>query len=308
MRIHHDIEFMKLTKKLKHVSNINEKITLLKKITSLKPRDPKHLTRRKEYKEELESLMVKRKGQKKRQAKSPYELINFKRKVVLIGTTNTGKSTLLSKLTKTRPDIKDTPFTTYNPETGMMKYKDVLIQVVELPSLLQSDSDSDKYKFIRNSNVICVCIKAKEDLDFAIKQLEDYHILLVNSPSDSDKKFRPLNETNKKPALIAAWANVEGTNLPILDINDEKAIMGQIYLLLNIKRIYSITKGKIDDQPSVFPANQEITVADFAKALDRRLASKFNRAKITGPSAKYEKQTVSLHYVLNDGDAVELIK
>ncbi len=181
MGIHHDIEFMKLRKNLRKAKNIYEKISMLEEISNLNPRDSRNLALRRKYREELKSLKVKRR-QKKRQVQSFYDGIDYKRQVILAGATNTGKSTLLSQLTGSKPTISATSFTTYKPEVGMMNYKDIPIQVVEISPLYVGDSDINKYRFIRNSNVLCVCIRTREDFDLAVRQLENHLILLTNMP------------------------------------------------------------------------------------------------------------------------------
>ena len=118
---------------------------------------------------------------------SPYDAINYKRQVLLIGETNTGKSTLLTNLTGLLTPIKESPFTTYRPEVQMMHYRSVSIQVVEVPAIYVGDSDAAKYRFIRNSNVLCVCARTKKDFDLTVQQLENHFITLTNLPSSGDK-------------------------------------------------------------------------------------------------------------------------
>ncbi len=57
--------------------------------------------------------------------------------LVLIGFTNSGRSTLLSLLTNARPEISSTPYTTVNrPEEGMMEFSGAKIQIVEAPPII----------------------------------------------------------------------------------------------------------------------------------------------------------------------------
>lgn len=57
--------------------------------------------------------------------------------MVLIGFTNSGRSTVLSKLTNANPLISPYPFTTVEkPEEGMMEFKGAQIQVVEAPPIV----------------------------------------------------------------------------------------------------------------------------------------------------------------------------
>ncbi|MGB9631453.1 MAG: TGS domain-containing protein [Candidatus Methanodesulfokora sp.] len=57
--------------------------------------------------------------------------------IVLIGFTNSGRSTVLSKLTNATPVISPYPFTTVDkPEEGMMEFRGAQIQVVEAPPVV----------------------------------------------------------------------------------------------------------------------------------------------------------------------------
>ncbi len=54
--------------------------------------------------------------------------------ICIIGLANSGKSTLLAKLTEAKPKISATPYTTTRPEIGMMDYYGIKVQLVEIPS------------------------------------------------------------------------------------------------------------------------------------------------------------------------------
>jgi len=140
----------------------------------------------------------------------------------------------------------------------MMYHNDVPIQVVEVPPLYVGDSDAAKYRFIRNSDVLCVCARTEDDVDVTVRQLENHFVVLRNSPSPNGKKHkhRPNDEVIEKPALVASWKpNMEGVNLAIIDINDIESISKQIYFLLNIKRIFYMRHGEIQGKPLVFSAD-----------------------------------------------------
>jgi ribosome-interacting GTPase 1 len=309
-KIHHDIEFTVLRKKINRVGSIDEKISLLEQLVTLNPRNPRNLTLKRRYKEELESLRVK-KGGKRRIVLSPYDAIHYKRQVALIGETNTGKSTLFNRLTGSDALVQDSPYTTYRPEVKMMDYKDVSIQVVEVPAIYAGDSDSAKYRFMRNSDVLCLCVRAEEDCDSVVRQMEKYFIGLRNlsSPSDKSHKNRPNNEPVEIPAFVASWTkNISRGDLVVADINDIEFISERIYSLLNIKRIYLVRHGEIKEKPLVFPADKEIKVSDFVYNVDKRILGRFKRARVVHDDMTIpEVQAAGLDYKLDDGDTVEII-
>lgn len=309
-KVHHDIEFAKLRRRLDHAGSINEKIALLEQLVALNPRDPKNLTLRRRHRETLDTLRVKRKTSR-RGVQSLYDTISFGRQVLLVGETNTGRSTLLARLTGSPVPTEEAPFTTYRPEVQMMYYRDVPIQVVEVPPFYLGDSDTAKYRFIRNSDVLCVCARTDEDVDSTVRQLENRFVVLRNSPSPAGTKHkqRPGQELIEKPAFVAGWqADIEGGDLAVIDINDTESVSRQIYSLLNIKRIFCMRNGEIEGKPLVFPATQEVTVSDFAGSLGKRMLDGFNRARVVESDTTMPKeQIVGLDHKLGDGDKVELV-
>src|SRR5436305_1780477 len=53
--------------------------------------------------------------------------------IVLLGPPNCGKSRLLSRLTRANPTVAPHPFTTHEPQPGMMDWEDARVQLVDLP-------------------------------------------------------------------------------------------------------------------------------------------------------------------------------
>src|SRR5439155_6326165 len=54
--------------------------------------------------------------------------------ICILGLTQSGKSSLLAKLTNARPEISIHPFTTQRPEIGTMDYGGARLQMIEIPS------------------------------------------------------------------------------------------------------------------------------------------------------------------------------
>ena len=55
--------------------------------------------------------------------------------VVLLGPPNTGKSALVARLTRARPEVAAYPFTTREPTPGMLPFEDIAFQLIDLPPL-----------------------------------------------------------------------------------------------------------------------------------------------------------------------------
>jgi len=88
--------------------------------------------------------------------------------VVMIGPPNSGKSSLLARLTNAKPEIAPYPFTTQIPVPGMLQYEDIQFQLVDTPPLLLDQPDSPVNNRIiglaRNANALIIVI-GLDDVD-----------------------------------------------------------------------------------------------------------------------------------------------
>ncbi len=60
--------------------------------------------------------------------------------IVMLGLPNSGKSSLLAKLTNAKPVIADYPYTTREPVPGTLVFEDVRFQLVEAPAIIPDPS------------------------------------------------------------------------------------------------------------------------------------------------------------------------
>ncbi len=110
--------------------------------------------------------------------------------VCIVGFTNSGKSTLLAALTGAKPKISEHPYTTTKPEVGMMDYKGVKIQLVEIPSTFEQQHLS----ITRTSNLIILAAKnegEKEELGRILSE-NFIHVksVFVNPFADEPEKIK----------------------------------------------------------------------------------------------------------------------
>jgi len=210
--------------------------------------------------------------------------------VALAGTPNSGKSTLLNKLTGVNAKTAPYPFTTKKPEVGMMDYFGAKIQIVELPAIVEGSSSgkADGPRIIslaRNADAIVIVARNKEEEETVKKELS-YSGISLNKKEE--------NKAFKKSITLNAF---EETNL-------EKETK-KIFQLLDKIIVYTKKPGDEADYELPLGLPKNATVLDVAKNLHKDFAKKLKYARVWG-SSKFPGQRVSKEYQLKNKDIVEV--
>ncbi|MCP4754267.1 MAG: hypothetical protein GY866_25565 [Proteobacteria bacterium] len=90
--------------------------------------------------------------------------------VVAVGPVNTGKSALVSALTKASPMVSAAPHSTWKPTTGMMPAKGIMIQLIDTLPLNRDFVEMDLFDLIRRSDLILLVMDLQAD---PLTQLEE---------------------------------------------------------------------------------------------------------------------------------------
>lgn len=161
--------------------------------------------------------------------------------VGLVGFPNSGKSTLISKISSAKPKIADYPFTTLEPNLGIVKYKDFKsFTVADIPGIIKGASEGKGlgHQFLRHierTRIILFLIEItsenlQKDFEILFNELKSYSPKLIQkkmlvslSKSDladskkimeiSKKKFKGISE---KPIVFSSVTGI-GLN-ELLDI------------------------------------------------------------------------------------------
>lgn len=109
--------------------------------------------------------------------------------IVMLGPTGSGKSSLLSTLTKVAPKILDQPFTTTEPIPGMTSFEDIQIQLIEVPAIFEGASAGFGWGFkvlslARNADGLILLVDLSRDdpsvqLEMMIKELNNANIIVT---------------------------------------------------------------------------------------------------------------------------------
>ena len=71
--------------------------------------------------------------------------------VALVGPANSGKSSLVGRLTHATPEVADYPYTTREPIPGMMPFEDIAFQLIDLPPLWDQHVEPWYFDLVRRA-------------------------------------------------------------------------------------------------------------------------------------------------------------
>ncbi len=132
--------------------------------------------------------------------------------VVLVGAPNAGKSSLLAALTNARPEIAAYPYTTRSPQPGIMMWRDVPVQLVDLPPIAPEFFEPWVTSVIRSADAALLVVDlASDDVADAtsavLDRLAEVHTELVGElPYDvEDERIRHL-----RTVMVANKLDAEG--------------------------------------------------------------------------------------------------
>ncbi len=169
--------------------------------------------------------------------------------VGLVGFPNAGKSTLISKISAAKPKIADYPFTTLEPNLGIVRYKDYQsFTVADIPGIIEGAHQGKGLgiKFLRHierTKILLFLIDInsedyQEDFNTLYNELKKYSKKLVDkkilvsfSKSDlvEDKEIKKILKTKikkiKEPILV--FSSATGFGL--------QALLDKLWETLNIQ-------------------------------------------------------------------------
>jgi len=212
--------------------------------------------------------------------------------VCLIGITNSGKSSLLNLLTSANAEIGNYPFVTKLPKVGMLYFKDLLIQIIEIPALLTPEFCS----LLHFADEIVVLLDStqnfeqqKEDMDSVLEKYFDLSKPVVYVASKVD-------EIKSQPSDFLQLSTHTGEGVEELKEN--------ILEKLDLIRVYTKKPGKKKDFPAL-GLSKDATVDDVLELIHKDFRKNFKFARVFN-SNKHSGQKVGLDYRLQDGDVIEL--
>jgi len=243
--------------------------------------------------------------------------------IVLLGTPNCGKSSIVAALTNAKVNVADFPFATSAPVPGMVKFEDVQIQLVDMPPITADYIAPGQVGTYRNCDLIAIVIDlsadATEQSSICMDFLESRNLLIDKEIGAVDEHGNVLGKRAfcictksdiAKPGALEKLKQLCGHRFEVFEISTKTGtgidkLPAMFFNLLNIIRIYAKPPGKKPDMDEPFTLPVGATVMDLATAIHRQLAEKLKFARIWGTGV-YDGQNAQRNHVLNDKDIIEL--
>jgi len=147
--------------------------------------------------------------------------------VGLVGFPNAGKSTLISAVSAARPKIADYPFTTLEPNLGIVQYKDYhSFTIADIPGIIEGAhlGKGLGLKFLRHIERTKILVFL---IDLTVENYADQYRVLLNELKSYSKKL-----AEKAKLLVFSKADlVEGSNLKKLAKKKIRYYSGKVHII-----------------------------------------------------------------------------
>ena len=219
--------------------------------------------------------------------------------IALVGPPNAGKSSLLQALSAIQIRTGDYAFTTTRPVAATTRLGGVLVQLVEIPGLIEGAAEDRGggralLGVLRNADAILWC----NACDRPIAELETIRQEVAAAGIDLPGVLA-ATKADEAPAP----SHRELPVLPVSVLDDESLdrLREELWLLTGLMRVY------LRDGGAPVALEPPATVLDVADSIHHALGERCTDARVWGPSARFPGQHVGREYELSDGDTVEVL-
>lgn len=245
--------------------------------------------------------------------------------IYLAGAPNTGKSNLVTALTRAQPQVADYPYSTRVPLPGMMIFENIQFQLIDMPPVSSDYMERWVPAIMRNGDACFLVFDLSSEnaigqIDSVLEELKHHHLHLSNEPSSERD---PVGMMRMRTLLVGTHSDAgeSGTNneivrelyeehypfIPFSAATGEGAgeLAKKLYDLLGFIRVYSRTRWREPNLSQPVVLFKDSTVEDFARVIHKELAVNMKYARIWGVG-KIDGQQVQKDFQLDEGDVIEI--
>jgi uncharacterized protein len=230
--------------------------------------------------------------------------------VALVGPPNVGKSSLLQALSEIQIKTGDYPFTTLRPVPALTRIGGVLVQLVEIPGLIEGANDDRGggralLGVLRSADAIVYCARTDADPAELRPVLDEVALAGIEKPA-----FIAATRADEAPEgavarLREAFPELDVLPVSIIDEGSLDDFRESVWRLTGLIRVHLRSNGATEPEPLALEAGASVT--DVADAVHHELAARFVGARVWGPSARFDGQRVGREHEVLDGDTVEIL-
>ena len=318
-------QYLEAEQKFKDAKTTPEKIAALEEMLSVIPKHKGTEKMRAELRRRLSKLKAEKEKKGATKHAAPVYLVEREGagQVGLAGPPNSGKSSLIRRLTHATPEVADYAFTTRLPLPGMMRFENIQIQLVDLPPLHPEFPEPWVPQALRNADALLLVVDlgdaaVLEQLTETLALLEQGKIIVGPPPAElprgavhkpallvGNKCERPGAQENFE-ALRELWE--ERFRLLVVSTETGKGLeelRRAVFDLLGIVRVYTKAPGKKADLTAPFVLPRGATVQDVAERVHKDFVARLKFARLWG-AGKFEGQMVHRDHKVEDNDILEL--
>jgi small GTP-binding protein len=220
--------------------------------------------------------------------------------IAFVGPPNAGKSSLLQALSNVRIKTGDYAFTTTRPVPALTHIGGVLVQLVEIPGLIEGAADDRGggralLGVLRNADAIVFCHASTAPVaELEIVRAE------VRAAGIELPAIAAATKTDEAPPFEHPELDV--VPVSVLDDASLDLLRKAVWSLTGLIRVFLRDGG---DPVALRPP---ATVLDVARTIHHDLAATMTGARVWGPSARFQGQRVGPAHAIGDGDTVEVLQ
>jgi hypothetical protein len=223
--------------------------------------------------------------------------------IAFVGPPNAGKSSLLQALSNIQIKTGAYAFTTTRPVPALTRVGGVLVQLVEIPGLIEGASEGrggarPLLGVLRGADAILYCHDATAPVDELLAVMDEVTEAGIERPAVI---AATKSDEADGSALRAAFPSIEVVEVSVLDDASVERLRETIWCMTGLMRVY-LRDG--EDPVALTPP---ATVADVADSIHHELGERCTGARVWGPAARFDGQRVGRSHVLADGDTVEIL-
>ena len=321
-------QYFEAERRYREARAIPEKIKALESMLAIMPKHKGTDKLRGQLRSKLSKLKLEL--EKKGGAERRGYVFNVKREgtaqVLLLGSSNVGKSQLVLALTNANAEVADYPITTRKPIPGMMPFENIQIQLVDAPPINFEIGEAWLSPMVRNADALIIMVDLDNDplaqMEEVLAKLEGIRIKPIGFEAEAIHGGEERFFESKRALIAANKLDLEGTkennemlkerygrSFPVFPLSAQKGIGLEdlkrgIFKALDIMRVYTKPPGKESDFSEPVILKKGSTVEDAAYSVHKDFVKKMKFARIWG-SEKYQGQMVRKDYILQDGDIIE---